>query len=449
MTATFCLAITALDSRYQAKFGGLHFVAPCDLPHAARAAKSRSSASAEVQNPNRFGYKIAPTTAPATKTPNRSSRTSNALFAVTQNHHTSEFIPMSKTYFNERDAENLEKLDKILQEDLPEFCREYFVGISSTTTPLTRLNYGYDIRTFFKYLVEKIPRFKGQSTKDVTLVNIESLSPFEIEAYLSYVEIYRKDGNLVKNGVRGKSRKLSAIRSLIKYLEKKQLIRYNPTASVDTPKLHEKEIIRLDSDEIENMMDVVDTGNGLSERQQKYQENTRIRDLAIVSLLLGTGIRVSELVGIDLDDVNFEDLSFVVTRKGGARVILYFSEEVAGYLYDYYSMRQADALKNEPALFLSLQKRRITTRAVENIIKKYSAVATPLKHITPHKLRSTFGTQLYRNTGDIYVVADVLGHRDVNTTKRHYAAITEDIRRNASTKVNLRGPTTYNDNKDD
>ncbi len=356
---------------------------------------------------------------------------------------------MSKTYFNERDAENLEKLDKILQEDLPEFCREYFVGISSTTTPLTRLNYGYDIRTFFKYLVEKIPRFKGQSTKDVTLVNIESLSPFEIEAYLSYVEIYRKDGNLVKNGVRGKSRKLSAIRSLIKYLEKKQLIRYNPTASVDTPKLHEKEIIRLDSDEIENMMDVVDTGNGLSERQQKYQENTRIRDLAIVSLLLGTGIRVSELVGIDLDDVNFEDLSFVVTRKGGARVILYFSEEVAGYLYDYYSMRQADALKNEPALFLSLQKRRITTRAVENIIKKYSAVATPLKHITPHKLRSTFGTQLYRNTGDIYVVADVLGHRDVNTTKRHYAAITEDIRRNASTKVNLRGPTTYNDNKDD
>ncbi len=187
------------------------------------------------------------------------------------------------------------------------------------------------------------------------------------------------------------------------------------------------------------MLDVVDTGSGLSERQQKYQENTRIRDLAIVSLLLGTGIRVSELVGIDIDDVNFKDMSFVVTRKGGARVILYFNDEVAGYLYDYYSSRIAanKTLKNEPALFLSLQKRRITTRAVENIIKKYSSVATPLKHITPHKLRSTFGTQLYRNTGDIYIVADVLGHKDVNTTKRHYAAITEDIRRNAATKVHL------------
>ena len=348
---------------------------------------------------------------------------------------------MSKTYFNNRDAANIEKLNKILDEDLPEYCREYFVGISSNTTTLTRLNYAYDIRTFFRYISGKITRFHKKSPQEVTLEDIESLSPFEIEAYLSYVEIYKDEGgNVIKNGARGKSRKLAAIRSMIKYFEKKRLIKFNPTATVDTPKAREKEIIRLDGDEIGTMLEVVDTGMGLSERQQKYQENTRMRDLAMVSLFLGTGIRVSELVGLDVDDVNFDDLSFVVTRKGGARVILYFSEEVAGYLYDYYCIRTADeTLKNEPALFLSLQKRRITTRAVENIIKKYSAVATPLKHITPHKLRSTFGTQLYRNTGDIYVVADVLGHKDVNTTKRHYAAITEDIRRNASTKISLRG----------
>lgn len=347
---------------------------------------------------------------------------------------------MSRTYFNKRDMENVDKLNRILEDDLPEFCQDYFVGVSSNTTPLTRLNYAYDLRTFFKYMVGRISRFKGRSTKEIAPADIESLSPFEIEAYLNYVEIYKDaDGNIVKNGERGKSRKLAAIRSLVKYFEKKQLIRYNPTASVDTPKLHEKEIIRLNSAEIDTMMDVVETGAGLSDHQLKYQENTKIRDLAMVSLFLGTGIRVSELVGLDLDDVNFEDKSFVVTRKGGARVILYFSDEVAGYLYDYYSMRQADeTLKNEPALFLSLQKKRITTRAVENVIKKYSQIATPLKHITPHKLRSTFGTQLYRNTGDIYVVADVLGHKDVNTTKRHYAAITDDIRRKASTQVSLR-----------
>lgn len=347
---------------------------------------------------------------------------------------------MSNTYFDERDMRNAEKIEQILEEDLPAFCREYFVGISTKTTTLTRLNYAYDIRTFFEYMCKRIVRFKNKTTKELTTQDIESLSPFEIEAFLNYIEIYRDDeGNYVRNGERGKSRKLAAIRSLVKYFEKKQIIRYNPTASVDTPKLHDKEIIRLNSEEIDAMMDTVESGDGLSDHQKKYQENTRTRDLAIVSLFLGTGIRVSELVGLDLDDINFDDLSFVVTRKGGARVILYFSEEIAGYLYDYYAMRKADkTLKDEPALFLSLRRRRITTRAVEDIIKKYSQIATPLKHITPHKLRSTFGTQLYRSTGDIYVVADVLGHKDVNTTKKHYAAITDDIRRKASTKVSLR-----------
>ena len=349
-------------------------------------------------------------------------------------------------YFDQRDIKNSEKIEEILQKDLPDYCREYFVGISMNTTTLTRLNYAYDIRTFFRYLVNKIYRFKGKSTKEISLVDIEQLSPFEIEAYLNYIEIYRdSDGKIVKNGARGKGRKLAAIRSFVKYFIKKQVIRYNPTATIDSPKLHEKEIIRLEGAEIATMMDVVDRSEGMTEHQQKYLENTKIRDLAIVGLLLGTGIRVSELVGIDVGDINFDDLSFVVTRKGGARVILYFSEEVAGYLYDYYLIRTSDkSTKDIPALFLSLQKKRITTRAVENIVKKYSQIATPLKHITPHKLRSTFGTQLYRNTGDIYIVADVLGHKDVNTTRRHYAAITEDLRKNASKKVSL-----YDDNGDE
>lgn len=344
-------------------------------------------------------------------------------------------------YFTQRDAENLERLDAILQNDLPDFCLDYFVGISSQTTTLTRLNYAYDIRTFFTYVSKRITRIGKKSTKDITPMDIEQLSPFEIEAFLSYVEIYRdQDGNIVKNGSTGKSRKLAAIRSMIKYLEKKGIIKYNPTTTVDTPKYREKEIIRLEGDEVGALMDVVDYGTGLSSHQMRYQENTRTRDLAIVGMLLGTGIRVSELVGLDVDDINFDELSFVVTRKGGARVILYFNDEVAGYLADYITLRNSMKLpKDEHALFISLQKRRITTRAVENIVKKYSSVATPLKHITPHKLRSTFGTQLYRTTGDIYVVADVLGHKDVNTTKRHYAAITDDIRRNASKKVSIRG----------
>ena len=93
---------------------------------------------------------------------------------------------------------------------------------------------------------------------------------------------------------------------------------------------------------------------------------------------------------------------------------------------------------SENALFLSMQNRRITVRAVEKLVKKYALTVTSLKKITPHKLRSTYGTELYRETGDIYLVADVLGHKDVNTTKRHYAAIDEDRRRSAANIVKLR-----------
>ena len=128
-----------------------------------------------------------------------------------------------------------------------------------------------------------------------------------------------------------------------------------------------------------------------------------------------------------------------MTRKGGNQAILYFSEEVGDALGAYLAQKENDTKvpPEEHALFLSLQYRRISVRAVENLVKKYAKIVTPLKKITPHKLRSTYGTALYRETGDIYVVADVLGHRDVNTTRKHYAAITEDHRRSVADAVKL------------
>ena len=90
---------------------------------------------------------------------------------------------------------------------------------------------------------------------------------------------------------------------------------------------------------------------------------------------------------------------------------------------------------DEHAMFISLQKKRISTRAVEDLVKKFAIQASPLKKISPHKLRSTFGTNLYKQTKDIYIVADILGHKDVNTTKKHYAAIDEDMRKSVSKNV--------------
>ena len=166
-----------------------------------------------------------------------------------------------------------------------------------------------------------------------------------------------------------------------------------------------------------------------------------MRDLAILTLFLGTGIRVSELVGINIDDIDFSVNGFLVTRKGGNQAVLYFPDEVAEVLRDYMKLRKTLEAQpgHEDALFLSLQNRRMTVRAVQMMVKKYALQAAPLKKkLSPHKLRSTFGTNLYHETGDIYLVADVLGHSDVNTTRRHYAAMTDDRRRMAARKVHLR-----------
>ena len=157
-------------------------------------------------------------------------------------------------------------------------------------------------------------------------------------------------------------------------------------------------------------------------------------------MLFRSGIRVSECVGLDLSDVDFKNDGIKIHRKGGKEVIVYFSDEVETVLKEYVEERKRiiPVEGHENALFLSLQKKRISVRSVENMVKKYTKSVTTLKNITPHKLRSTYGTNLYQETGDIYLVADVLGHSDVNTTRKHYAAIEDQNRRYARNKVQLR-----------
>ena len=207
------------------------------------------------------------------------------------------------------------------------------------------------------------------------------------------------------------------------------------------PKLHEKEIIRLEPDEVVRLLDAAEDGERLTDKQRRFHEKTKVRDVALLTLLLGTGIRVSECVGLDLTDVDFENGGIRIHRKGGKEVTVYFGDEVQDALEAYIVERKAMIPESgsENALFLSLQMKRISVRSVENLVKKYARIAAPLKKITPHKLRSTYGTSLYQETGDIYLVADVLGHSDVNTTKKHYAALEDARRRSARNKVTLRG----------
>ena len=141
-----------------------------------------------------------------------------------------------------------------------------------------------------------------------------------------------------------------------------------------------------------------------------------------------------------MNDINVTSNDVSNVRKGGKEEILVFGDEAREALLQYMLEREhiQAAPGHEDALFLSLQKTRLTVRAVENLVEKYAKIAVPLKKISPHKLRSTYGTNLYRETGDIYLVADVLGHKDVNTTRKHYAAVSEDRRRLAAKVIKLR-----------
>lgn len=347
---------------------------------------------------------------------------------------------MKKDYFEEREISCLEKLEKII-DNLPYFVQDFFVGIELRTSPLTRLNYGYDLRIFFDFLSKKV--FRTKKIVDIELNDLTKIQASDIEFFLSYLSNYEFNGKRERCTESGKARKLSTVRAFYKYFYNKNLIPANIPAKVSMPKIHEKEIIRLDSnekvDEITDMLYVVESGFGLTKRQADFHNVTKLRDTAIITLFLGTGIRISELVGLNFDDIDFNTNSFVVTRKGGNRTVLYFNQDVSSALNAYYVIRIDDkkVSSDEKALFLSLQNKRISTRMVQELVKKYARIVSPLKKITPHKLRSTFGTSLYRQTGDIYVVADVLGHKDVNTTKRHYAAITDDVRKKAATSYSL------------
>ena len=337
------------------------------------------------------------------------------------------------SYHEQEDIENTKRIRGILKE-LPPFCTDFFRGIEPRTSARTRLAYAYDLKTFFDFLKQANPELKSKKLRDLPLSLLDEIKLMDLEEYMEYLKCYstekRED---LMNTERGIMRKVSTVKSFYNYFYRTERIQNNPASLLQLPKIHEKEIIRLDVDEVED-------GECLTEKQKAYHAKTKLRDLAMMTLLLGTGLRVSECVGLNINDVDFRNGGLRIHRKGGKEVIVYFGAEVEYALQDYLSEREHIVPEegSEEALFLSMQRKRINVRSVEKMVKKYAQLVTPLKKITPHKLRSTYGTNLYRETGDIYLVADVLGHSDVNTTKKHYAALEDERRRSARNKVQLR-----------
>lgn len=347
----------------------------------------------------------------------------------------------SLSYYDALTAKQTLKLREVLK-TLPPFAKDFFRAIDSTTQVRTRIAYAYDLKVFFHFLMDENPAYRNYSIQDFKVTDLDCIESVDLEEYMEYLKIYQSDEKHMQNTEQGVFRKMSALRSFYAYFYKRQMIQKNPTLFVDMPKIREKEIIRLEADEVALLLDYVEhAGDQLTGRQRSYYEKTKERDFAIITLLLGTGIRVSELVGLNLNDIDFKNQGLHLIRKGRKEMTVYFGDEVADALLQYIEGSRSHIIAlegHEDALFFSMQRKRIGVQAVQNLVKKYARAVTPLKRITPHKLRSTYGTALYQETDDIYLVAEVLGHSDVNTTRKHYAAMSDARRRQAAGKVILR-----------
>lgn len=343
-------------------------------------------------------------------------------------------------YYEEQDLKNVEKIREILGE-LPSFCKSFFYEMADYTSSRTRLAYAYDLKVFFEFLHKNNAYCRKMEMTEIPIDVLDRITKDDILEYLDYMTLYDKDGRVIANKERGKARKISSLRSFYNYFYRAEKIEKNPASLIPVPKQHEKEIIRLEPQEVAILLDQVERGEKLTKSQLKYHKINKIRDIAILTLLLGTGIRVSECVGLNIQDVDLDNGALIVHRKGGYDATVYFGFEVETALRDYMEKREdmIPMTGHEDAFFLSMQNRRLGVRSVENMVKKYAQNVTTLKKITPHKLRSTYGTSLYKATGDIYLVASVLGHSDVNTTRKHYAAIDDEKRMKVTNAVKLRG----------
>lgn len=346
----------------------------------------------------------------------------------------------TKTYAETEQLKYAVQLTDMLRE-LPAFTTEYFNAISFAKQPRTQLAYATDLRNFFRYLTSNVERFKSSHLRTLSLSDLGSVTTQEISNFLMYQRAYSDEsGKMHTNGERALKRKLCSIRGMYNYFYRMEKIADNPAERVEVPKIHDKAIVRMEPNEVAELLDNVESGSGMTKEQLRFHGKLKGRDLALLTLMLGTGIRVSECVGLDIKDVDFDNDRIRVIRKGGAEAFVYFGDEVRDTLSGYMEERKSVKTRegHENALFVSQQGSRLGVRSVELLVKKYAQTVTTVKHITPHKLRSTYGTNLYQESHDIYLVADVLGHKDVNTTRKHYADLVDENKRSARNMVRLR-----------
>lgn len=341
-------------------------------------------------------------------------------------------------YAKSRQKKNFDDTVEMLQQ-MPPFVEYYFKANSMVLSSSSQHSYMYDIYNFLQWWHDMLPEMKDIPLKKMTEEQIGHVTPNDILDYI----IFMKNNSPTILSDATIARRCAALNSLFAHLADFDIIPWNPMTKVKRPKMKkDKRIIKLDEDEVDRFFQSILYGTGFTEHQQQYLQNTQARDYAIATLLLTSGIRVSEMVGLNIDDISFQSFRISITRKGGKKQYIPLSDDTLEILKEYLVIRKEirPALPEDAtALFLSTQKTRMTTAAVQNMIKKFARAAGIDKPITPHKLRKTYGTNLYNQTRDIYLVANALGHDSVSTTTKHYVASDEeDLMRVRNLKLTTR-----------
>ncbi|MCM1404639.1 MAG: tyrosine-type recombinase/integrase [Prevotella sp.] len=326
------------------------------------------------------------------------------------------------TYFDEKDRKLRLDLDRILLE-MPPFCRMYFFGREQKLAVKTLHNTSFTIRDFFNFIAPS--KFQKRPI-DLSIIDLGKITTHDIENYMAQL------ADTCASGTVGQS--VYTLNSFFRYYYRLDEIPSNPVDRVEPPARKEKPIIRLTQEETKRLLNAVDSGYR-SGSKKKLGEKWVLRNKTILIFFLSTGIRLSELVGLDYGDIDLDNACFQVRRKGGRREMCYMTNELVQQLQKY--LLTFPKGKPTDPLFESLYGGRINKTSIQTMVRKYCQRAGINKHITPHKLRSTFGTNMYEKTRDIYLVAELLGHKSVNTTTKHYTTVKDELKRKALDNFNV------------
>ncbi len=332
--------------------------------------------------------------------------------------------------------------------DFPEYVYDFVDYLSGTKsrTDMTIKAYARDIKCFYDYLITAAEESDNNDIKkyqDITPEYLRTLKVINIERYMSYLKSgMRKDGKEYSENAIARKRRLSSLRTFMQYLVKHDLIEINVAKLTDTPHASFDKKAPLTDNDVVDMLDSIAIGNIGTENQQVYLERSKLRDYAIILLLVQTGIRVSELVNLDIQDVDFKRKRIRVIRKGQKQDYVLLNDEVVDAIQDYIENERFNKDDVQDALFLSSRSQnntRLCVRSVQNIVKKFGSVTKNIK-VSPHTLRRTFGTKLYEICGDDFLVAHALGHENLQSL-RNYITI------GSARESTIRNISYYSDNE--